>query len=72
MNKLYEEIKKNVFVGYANLYLSQCEEESESDDNVDIQVHEKLVELDSRLGTTEAEQLWGCLGYSLRFDLIQV
>ena len=72
MNKLDEQLKQTGFVGYANLYLSQCETESESDDIIDIQNYKKLVELDSRLETTEAEQLLSCVYSSLRFDLIKV
>ena len=81
MNKLndYEELKKNIRwiceqignIGFANRYLEKCVE-SNSDDEIDIQVYTKLVELDARLGVTAAEQLFSCVFYSLRLDLIKV
>jgi len=59
-------------VGFAYVYLIRCEEESKSDDEIDIQVYTKLVELDSRLDTTAAEQLIYCVILTQRLDLIKV
>ena len=50
----------------------RCYKESKSDDEIDIQVYTQLVELDSRLGTTAAEQLLSCVRLTQRWDLIKV
>ena len=46
--------------------------ESKQDDEIDIQVYKKLVELDSRLGTAAAEQLFYCVKFTQRLDCIKV
>ena len=58
--------------GFAEIYLQQCTEKSEADNEIDIQVYTTLVQLDSKLGTTATEQLWGLIIYSLRLDLFKV
>ena len=60
-------------MGFAHVYLDRLiEHESRSDDEIDIQVYTKLVELDSRLDTTPAEQLFQCIKFTQRGDLIKV
>ena len=59
-------------MGFAHAYLDRCETESKSDDEIDIQVYTKLVELDSRLDTTATEQLFYCVKFTQRLDLIKV
>ena len=66
----YEGLRKDV--GFAHAYLSRCEKASRTDDEIDIQVYTKLMELDSRLGTTATEQLFYCVKITQRFDLIKV
>ena len=39
---------------------------------IDIKVYKKLVELDTKLGTTVSEQLYGCLYRTTRLDIIKV
>ena len=68
----YETIRKTNLVGFANLYLLRCNKESKSDDEIDKEVYSKLVELDTRLGTTASEQLFGCVFYTLNLDIIKV
>ena len=68
----YEKLRKDGYVGFANFYLYRCDEESKTENIADVQLYEKLVELDTRLGTTASEQLYWCLNYSLRLDLIKV
>ena len=68
----YEELKKGGAVGFADAYLDGCKAESKSDDEIDVQVYTKLVQLDSNLGTTAAEQLNRSLYYTTRSDIIQV
>ena len=70
----YEELRKGPHreVGYAHAYLRQLKKKSKSDDEIDIQVYTKLVELDSKIGTTASEQLFWCLQYTTRSDIIEV
>ena len=65
-------LKRTGFAGFAGIYLKRCDKESKSDGEIDIQVYTQLVELDSRLGTTAAEQLFVCVAYTQRLDLIKV
>ena len=59
-------------IGYAHIYLSRCKKESKSDDEIDIQVYSQLVKLDSRLCTKTTEQLFECVYYTQRLDLVKV
>lgn len=68
----YEELKKAGAKGFAHEYLNICDEESKSDNEIDIQVYDKLVQLDSKLGTTASEQLTWCLYFTTRSDIIKV
>ena len=68
----YEELRKRGLFGFTELYLDRCNAESMSDDEIDIGVHTKLVELDSKLGTTASEQLHLSLYYTTRSDIIEV
>ena len=65
-------LRKTNTLGFASLYLWNFHNESISDDDIDIQVYSELLNLDSRLGTSAAEQLFGGLAFSLRWDLIKV
>ena len=60
------------FVGYANYYLGHCYDESEFVNKTDATIYEKLLEIDTKLGTTQTEQLFECVFYSVRMDLIKV
>ena len=66
------DLRKIGFVGYAEMYLHQCSKESKSDDEIDIKVYTELVALDTKLGTSAAEQLFECVYNTLRIDLIKV
>ena len=68
----YETLRKKNWVGFANVYLNQCNEESKPNDAIDIRFYTKLVELDARLGTTASEQLFKCLQKTTRSDIIKV
>ena len=46
------------WTGFAQVYLKQCHEEAKSSNEIDKEVYNKLVELDTRLGTTASEQLF--------------
>ena len=57
---------------YAGLYLHRCNKEFKSVDNIDIDIHQKLVQLDIRLLTPVSEQLFSCLVFTTRWDIIKV
>ena len=61
------------YVGFADLYLQsrKCDKRSHPNDVIDKEVYSKLVELDTRLGTTASEQLFCCLK-TTRSDIIKV
>ena len=66
-------LRKRGYVGFAHRYLRRrIKQESKSDDQIDIQVYTKLVQLDSKLGTTASEQLAKCLEFTARSDIIKV
>ena len=68
-NMLREELD---YVGYANYYLQQCWDKSELKNKADITIYKQLLAIDSKLGTTQSEQLFKCVFQSLRIDLIKV
>ena len=65
-------MKKYDLVGYAEVYLDSCNKESDSNDIIDINVYKKLVELDTKLGTSASDQLFKCLKKTTRLDIIEV
>ena len=68
----HDELREDGFDGYAEYYLSQCWDESELKNKADVLIYKQLLEIDSKLGTTQTEQLLRCLLYSPRKDLIEV
>jgi len=68
----YKRLRENNYVGFANVYLQQCNKESKSNDVIDKEVYSKLVELDTRLGTTLSEQLCECVLNTSNLDIIKV
>ena len=72
MNEFDEFKNKNGFIGYANVYLWRCNEESKSHDEIDIDVFTRLAELDSKLGTTAPAQLFQILFHTTQIDIIKV
>ena len=68
----YDEIREYDYVGYAHYYLKECWNEFELNNKADAIIYKKLLEIDSKLGTTQTEQLRWCLVYSPRKDLIEV
>ena len=68
----YDELRELGFVGYAEYYLSECWDESELKNEADVTVYKQLLEIDAKLGITPSEQLYWCLHYSPRKDLIEV
>ena len=68
----YDELRELGFVGNAEYYLQKCWNKSELKNKADVTVYKQLLEIDSKLGTTQSEQLFGCVHSSLRMDLIEV
>ena len=64
--------EEHKFGGYASYYLQECWNESELINKADVAVYKQLLEIDSKLGTTQSEQLLHCVFYTLRMDLIKV
>ena len=62
----------NTCEDFACKYLSRCNEESKSNDEMNKEVYAKLVELDTRLGTKASKQLYDCLKNTTRSDMIKV
>ena len=60
------------YVGYANYYLQGCWDESELTNKAEVAVYKQLLEIDSKLGTTQTEQLFECVFNTVRMDLIMV
>ena len=67
-----EELKRLVLFGFAHLYLYRFHLESKTDDEIDVQVYAKLVQLDSRCGLNASLQLYGSIHKTTRSDVIQV
>ena len=65
-------MRKTKAVGFADVYLQHCDEKSNSNEIFDIEVYKKLVELDTKLGTTASEQLYKCLQHTTRLDIMKV
>ena len=69
----YDELRQKYnWVGYAHYYLGQCHDDSELMNEAETEIYRKLLEIDSKLGTTQTEQLFRCVFYSVRMDLIKV
>ena len=68
----YEEIIKAGLAGYAHAFLNRGHEESKTEDEIDVEVYTKLVVIDSHIGTTASEQLYWCLRFTTRSDIIEV
>ena len=68
----FDQLRKLGFVGYANYYLPNCFDKSQLVNKADVTIYKQLLEIDSKLGTTQAEQLFECVFWSVRMDLIKV
>ena len=73
MNQVdHDKLRELSFVGYAHYYLKNCWNEPKLKNKADVVVYKQLLEIDSKLGTTQSEQLFECVFHSLRMDLIKV
>ena len=64
----FDQVKQKKNIAFAEIYLFQ----SLKNNTFDIEVYKQLMALDSKLGATAAEQLLGCMFYTLRLDIIKV
>ena len=65
--------KEEVHVsGYADHYLHKCQNDSKMINEADATVYQKLVDIDSTLGTKLSDQLYWCLYRTTRWDIIKV
>ena len=70
---IYDVLREELgYVGYAHYYLQKCWDKSESKNKAYITIYKQLLEIDSKLGTSQTEQLFKCVQHSLRMDLIKV
>ena len=69
---VFDELRKKHLGGYAHYYLAHCSDDSALINKAEIETYKELLDIDSKLGTTQAEQLFECLFYSVRMDLIKV
>ena len=69
----YDSINKlNCINGYASYYLDNCKNYSTMINEADATVFQKLVDIDSTLGTKLSDQLYWCLWWTTRWDIIKV
>ena len=65
-------MRERDYVGFAHVYFQTFDQKSDSNARIDIKVYKKLVEIDTKLGTTASEQLLLCLAYTNRLDIMKV
>ena len=68
----FDQLRELDYVGYAHYYLEKCYDESELVNKADVTICKQLLEIDSKLGTTQTEQIFQCVFQSVRMDLIKV
>ena len=70
--KDYDWILESHDKGYADYYLRMCKNDSKKINEADATVYQKLVDIDSTLGTKLSDQLYWCLYRTTRWDIIKV
>ena len=68
----HDKLREDGFVGYAQYYLKKSWDESELINKAYVTIYKQLLQIDSKLGTTQSKQLRCCILYSPRKDLIEV
>ena len=68
----YDTIRKGGGAGFAQYYLFKSWDKTALVNKANVKVYEELVKIDNQLGTTMSEQLFGCVKWSLRLDLVKV
>ena len=71
--KDYDWIKKETsYEGYAEYYLRKCQIDPKVTNEADATVYQKLINIDTVLGTDASQQLFGCVYWTDRWDIIKV
>ena len=71
--KDYDWIRKETDCeGYAEYYLKECQTVSKGTIEADATVYQKLINIDTVLGTDASLQLAGCVYWTDRWDIIKV
>ena len=65
-------LKETEDVGYADYYLVRSWNQSKLINEADATVYQRLVEIDTTLGTELFRHLFNCLAYTTRRDIIKV
>ena len=68
----YDAIRKVGGVGYADYYLRKCQIDPKVTNEADATVYQKLINIDTVLGLDASRQLYGCLRWTDRWDIIKV
>ena len=64
--------KETTDYGYAGYYLVECWNGSKMMNEADATVYQRLVDIDAALGTDASLQLYRCIYYTSRWDIIKV
>ena len=67
-----DEVRRKDIAGYASYYLKKCWNSYDLENHADVTVYKQLIEIDSKLGITQTEQLFACLFQTVRMDIIKV
>ena len=59
-------------VGFADYYLNNSWDKTDLVNKADEITYQQLLDIDTKLGTTQTEQLFKCVRHSSRMDLIKV
>ena len=71
--KDYDWIKKTTEdVGYADYYLVRSWNDLKKINEADAKIYQRLNDIDIKLGTELSLQLWRCLSWTTRWDIIKV
>ena len=65
-------LRKYGWSGFSHFYLERCYKESKIGDKIDVEAYVRLVQLDTKLGTGSSEQLFWCLCFTTKWDIIKV
>ena len=67
-----DKVRENGFAGYAHYYLHTCWNKSELKNEANVAVYKQLIEIDSKLGLTQTEQLFKCVFYSVGYNQMDI
>ena len=58
--------------GFAEYYLKECWDQSQLINNADLTLYKQLLKIDAKIGVTQTKQLFECVFWTLRIDIIKV